>query len=80
MNAKYDFAPWLRASLRTGVDVYTEREIWRNSIGACGGWNKKGKVVIVSIMTSSFLPIKNSVIFQLMVLSVQAYIFIKTMS
>lgn len=42
MNAKYDFAPWLRASLRTGVDVYTEREIWRNSIGACGGWNKKG--------------------------------------
>ena len=37
MNAKYDFTPWLRASLRTGVDMYTEREIWRNSIGAYGG-------------------------------------------
>ena len=42
MNAKYDFTPWLRASLRTGVDMYTEREIWRNSIGAYGGWDKKG--------------------------------------
>ena len=41
MNAKYDFTPWLRASLRTGVDMYTEREIWRNSIGAYGGWDKK---------------------------------------
>lgn len=74
MNAKYDFTPWLRASLRTGVDMYTEREIWRNSIGAYGGWDKKDimknkeKEVIVSTMTSSFLPIKNSVIFLLMVL------------
>lgn len=42
MNAKYDFTSWLRASLRTGVDIYSEREIWRNSIGAYGGWNKKG--------------------------------------
>lgn len=42
MNAKYDFTSWLRASLRTGVDMYSEREKWRNSIGAYGGWSKKG--------------------------------------
>ncbi len=42
MNASYEFTPWLKASLRTGVDSYKEKETWRNSIGAYGGWNKKG--------------------------------------
>lgn len=42
MNLSYDFTSWLKASLRTGVDSYKEKQIWRNSIGAYGGWNKKG--------------------------------------
>ncbi len=42
LTASYEFTPWLKASLRSGVDTYSEREKWRNSIGAYGGWNKKG--------------------------------------
>lgn len=42
MNMEYKITPWLKASLRTGLDSYWEKEIWRNSIGACGGWDKKG--------------------------------------
>lgn len=42
MNASYDISSWLKASLRTGVDSYKEKEIWRNSVGASGGWDKKG--------------------------------------
>lgn len=42
LTTSYEIAPWLKASLRSGVDMYSEREKWRNSIGAFGGWNKKG--------------------------------------
>ena len=42
LNASYDFTSWLKLSLRTGVDMYSEKSINRNSIGAYGGWNKKG--------------------------------------
>lgn len=42
LNTSYTFTPWLKASLRSGIDVYGEREKWRNPIGARGGWDKKG--------------------------------------
>ncbi|MDD2953245.1 MAG: SusC/RagA family TonB-linked outer membrane protein [Parabacteroides sp.] len=42
LSANYEFTPWLKASFRTGLDVYTGREEWRNPIGACGGWSKNG--------------------------------------
>ena len=42
MNMEYEITPWLKASLRTGLDSYWEKQIWRNSIGAYGGWDKKG--------------------------------------
>lgn len=40
--AAYDFTPWLKVSLRSGLDSYTEKGEWRNPVGATGGWNKKG--------------------------------------
>lgn len=42
LNVGYTFTPWLKASLRSGVDMYSERQEWRNAIGAFGGWSKKG--------------------------------------
>lgn len=41
-NTGYTITPWLKASLRTGIDVYGEREKWRNPVSARGGWDKKG--------------------------------------
>lgn len=38
----YEFTPWLKASLRSGIDVYSERKEWKNPISARGGWHKKG--------------------------------------
>ncbi|MDL2255626.1 SusC/RagA family TonB-linked outer membrane protein [Parabacteroides sp. OttesenSCG-928-K15] len=42
LSTSYSFTPWLKASLRTGADVYSERQIWRNPINSRGGWHKKG--------------------------------------
>lgn len=42
LTASYQISPWMKASLRSGVDMYSEREKWRNSIGAYGGWDTKG--------------------------------------
>lgn len=41
-NTSYEFTPWLKASLRSGIDSYSKKEEWRNPIGASGGWEKKG--------------------------------------
>lgn len=38
----YDFTPWLKASLRSGMDYVSERIERRNPISAIGGWDKKG--------------------------------------
>lgn len=40
--ASYDFTSWLKVSLRSGLDSYTEKGEWRNPVGATGGWSKKG--------------------------------------
>lgn len=42
MYATYEFTPWLKASLRSGVDYMSERKENRNPISAVGGWDKKG--------------------------------------
>lgn len=41
-NAGYQITPWLKVSLRSGAEVYSEGETWRNPISARGGWHKKG--------------------------------------
>ena len=42
LSANYSIKPWLKVSLRSGLDMYSNREKWRNSIGAAGGWERKG--------------------------------------
>lgn len=42
MNAGYQITPWLKAGLRSGAEVYSEGETWKNPISARGGWDKKG--------------------------------------
>ncbi len=42
VNANYQIIPGLKASLRLGVDNYSDKNEWRNPVGAFGGWNKKG--------------------------------------
>lgn len=42
LNTSYDITPWLKASLRSGLDVYSQKEEWKNPIGSSGGWSKKG--------------------------------------
>lgn len=41
-NTSYDFTPWLKAGLRSGLDTYSEREEWHSPKGASGGWDKNG--------------------------------------
>lgn len=38
----YEFTPWLKASLRSGIDIYSERKEWKNPVSARGGWHKNG--------------------------------------
>lgn len=46
MNASatmsYQITPWLKAMLRAGLDMSTQRNEWRNAISANYGWDKKG--------------------------------------
>ncbi|MDL2256516.1 SusC/RagA family TonB-linked outer membrane protein, partial [Parabacteroides sp. OttesenSCG-928-K15] len=42
LNAAYDITPWLKATLRSGLDTYTQKEEWKNPVGSSGGWGKKG--------------------------------------
>ena len=41
-NAGYEITPWLKASLRSGIDIYSERKTWRNPKSANSGWDKNG--------------------------------------
>ena len=34
LNASYEITPWLKAMVRSGVDVYTKRNEWKNPISA----------------------------------------------
>ena len=42
LNASYEITPWLKAMVRSGVDVYTKRNEWKNPISANQAWDKKG--------------------------------------
>ena len=42
MSATYDFTSWLKLSIRSGIDSYSEKKEWQNPISALGGWSKKG--------------------------------------
>lgn len=42
INANYQVKPWLKATIRSSMDVYSSTEQRRNAISAVGGWNKKG--------------------------------------
>ena len=41
-NMGYNFTPWLKLQVRSGLDSYSMKEEWQNPINACGGWNKRG--------------------------------------
>ncbi|NDV57521.1 SusC/RagA family TonB-linked outer membrane protein [Bacteroides sp. 519] len=41
-NTSYDITPWLKATIRSGIDSYTKKEEWRNPVGASGGWSRNG--------------------------------------
>lgn len=41
-TASYQITPWLKAVLRGGLDLSTQRNEWRNAISANYGWDKKG--------------------------------------
>lgn len=40
--ASYKFTPWMKLSLRTGLDFYIDRYISRNPISARNAWNELG--------------------------------------
>lgn len=42
LSTSYDFTPWLKFSLRSGLDSYSQKKEWRNPISAVGGWYNKG--------------------------------------
>lgn len=42
LSAAYDFTPWLKLSVRSGLDSYSQKKQWKNPISAVGGWSKKG--------------------------------------
>lgn len=42
ISGSYEVAPWLKATLRSGIDSYSTRKEWRNPVGAYGAWDKKG--------------------------------------
>lgn len=46
MNASatgsYEITPWLKAMVRAGMDMSSQRNEWRNAISANYGWDKKG--------------------------------------
>lgn len=42
LSASYDFTSWLKLSVRSGLDAYSEKKQWKNPASAVGGWNKNG--------------------------------------
>lgn len=42
LSTNYDFTSWLKLSLRSGLDSYSQKKEWRNPISALGGWDKLG--------------------------------------
>lgn len=42
LSASYDFTSWLKLSLRSGLDSYSEKKEWKNPKSASGGWDKNG--------------------------------------
>lgn len=57
LNASYQITPWLKLALRSGADVYTQKNEWKTPVGSVSGWGKRkdiinsnGAVVSVSIM------------------------------
>lgn len=41
-NMSYEFTSWLKATLRSGVDSYSERKEWQNPKSAHAGWDQNG--------------------------------------
>lgn len=42
INVNYQVKPWLKATLRSGMDTYSQVQTYRNPVGSVGGWDKKG--------------------------------------
>lgn len=42
LSAAYDFTPWLKLSLRSGLDSFSQKKEWKNAMSAVGGWYKNG--------------------------------------
>ena len=41
LNASYQITPWLKLALRSGADVYTQKNEWKTPVGSVSGWGKK---------------------------------------
>lgn len=41
LNTSYQIAPWLKLALRSGADVYTQKDEWKTPVGSVSGWGKK---------------------------------------
>lgn len=42
LNGSYDITPWMKASIRSGAEIYMEGNTWRNPMSARAGWHKNG--------------------------------------
>lgn len=42
MTGSYEITPWLKAMIRGGMDVSTQRNEWRNAMSANYAWDKNG--------------------------------------
>lgn len=41
-NLNYEFTPWLKATLRSGIDSYSTKKEWKNPKSAQAGWDSNG--------------------------------------
>lgn len=41
-NLNYDFTSWLKATLRSGLDSYSEKKEWKNPKSSHAGWDENG--------------------------------------
>lgn len=42
LSMGYNFTSWLKVSLRSGLDSYSQKKEWKNAMSAVGGWHKNG--------------------------------------
>lgn len=41
VNASYELTPWLKFVVRSGADMYTQKNEWKTPVGSVSGWGSK---------------------------------------